>query len=66
MITSSLAERLRKAQHVVVFTGAATSAESGIPTLRDALTGLPVLCQQGHHRSDSSAFLEYHRRRTAG
>lgn len=40
MITSSLAERLRKAQHVVVFTGAGASAESGIPTFRDALTGL--------------------------
>jgi len=32
MITSSLAERLREAQHVVVFTGARASAESGIPT----------------------------------
>ncbi|WP_311968472.1 NAD-dependent deacylase [Pseudomonas baltica] len=40
MITSSLAERLREAQHVVVFTGAGASAESGIPTFRDALTGL--------------------------
>lgn len=40
MITSSLAERLRKTQHVVVFTGAGASAESGIPTFRDALTGL--------------------------
>ncbi|MCQ9391440.1 NAD-dependent deacylase [Pseudomonas viridiflava] len=40
MITSSLAEQLRNAQHVVVFTGAGASAESGIPTFRDALTGL--------------------------
>lgn len=40
MITSSLAEKLRNAQHVVVFTGAGASAESGIPTFRDALTGL--------------------------
>ncbi|MBI6750950.1 SIR2 family NAD-dependent protein deacylase [Pseudomonas syringae] len=40
MTTSSLAERLREAQHVVVFTGAGASAESGIPTFRDALTGL--------------------------
>ncbi len=40
MITSSLTERLRKAQHIVVFTGAGASAESGIPTFRDALTGL--------------------------
>lgn len=40
MITRSLAEQLRNAQHVVVFTGAGASAESGIPTFRDALTGL--------------------------
>ncbi|MCF8986333.1 SIR2 family NAD-dependent protein deacylase [Pseudomonas syringae] len=40
MITSALAAQLRNAQHVVVFTGAGTSAESGIPTFRDALTGL--------------------------
>lgn len=31
---------LRDAIHVVVFTGAGVSAESGIPTFRDALTGL--------------------------
>jgi NAD-dependent deacetylase len=31
---------LRHARHVVVFTGAGVSAESGIPTFRDALTGL--------------------------
>jgi len=29
-----------QAQHVVVYTGAGVSAESGIPTFRDALTGL--------------------------
>ncbi|WP_088236149.1 SIR2 family NAD-dependent protein deacylase [Pseudomonas viridiflava] len=40
MTTSSLAERLREAQHIVVFTGAGASAESGIPTFRDALSGL--------------------------
>ncbi|WP_458131827.1 SIR2 family NAD-dependent protein deacylase [Pseudomonas sp. R3-41] len=33
-------QRLRDAFHVVVFTGAGVSAESGIPTFRDALTGL--------------------------
>lgn len=33
-------QRLRDARHVVVFTGAGVSAESGIPTFRDALTGL--------------------------
>jgi NAD-dependent deacetylase len=31
---------LQDAAHVVVFTGAGVSAESGIPTFRDALTGL--------------------------
>ncbi len=31
---------LRQAKHVVVFTGAGVSAESGIATFRDALTGL--------------------------
>ncbi|WP_200994546.1 SIR2 family NAD-dependent protein deacylase [Pseudomonas cichorii] len=40
MTTSILAQQLRKAQHVVIFTGAGASAESGIPTFRDALTGL--------------------------
>src|SRR5512134_2823955 len=31
---------LREARHVAVLTGAGISAESGIPTFRDALTGL--------------------------
>lgn len=31
---------LRTARHIVVLTGAGASAESGIPTFRDALTGL--------------------------
>lgn len=35
-----IAKRLQKTKHVVVFTGAGVSAESGIPTFRDALTGL--------------------------
>ncbi|HEX5205631.1 MAG TPA: NAD-dependent deacylase [Actinoplanes sp.] len=34
------ADLLRDAKRVVVFTGAGMSAESGIPTFRDALTGL--------------------------
>jgi NAD-dependent deacetylase len=37
---SELLARLRSASRVVVFTGAGVSAESGIPTFRDALTGL--------------------------
>ena len=35
----AVAERLLAAQHVVVLTGAGVSAESGLPTFRDALTG---------------------------
>lgn len=40
MTATTLAHQLRIAQHVMVFTGAGASAESGIPTFRDALTGL--------------------------
>jgi NAD-dependent deacetylase len=36
----SLLQKLRAAQRVGVFTGAGISAESGIPTFRDSLTGL--------------------------
>jgi NAD-dependent deacetylase len=39
-IPAALINRLREAKHVVVFTGAGVSAESGIPTFRDAMTGL--------------------------
>jgi len=39
-ISASLCSALLDARHVVVFTGAGVSAESGIPTFRDALTGL--------------------------
>jgi len=39
MSLESIAARLRQAGHVTVFTGAGASAESGIPTFRDALTG---------------------------
>ena len=40
MIPPKLLERLREAQKVVVMTGAGVSAESGVPTFRDAQTGL--------------------------
>lgn len=33
-------EMLRSAHHIVIFTGAGMSAESGVPTFRDALSGL--------------------------
>jgi NAD-dependent deacetylase len=39
-IAEQLIETLRQAQRVVVLTGAGISAESGIPTFRDAQTGL--------------------------
>jgi NAD-dependent deacetylase len=39
-IPAELARRLRRAHRVAVLTGAGVSAESGIPTFRDAQTGL--------------------------
>jgi NAD-dependent deacetylase len=39
-IPPELIAALQTAKHVVVFTGAGVSAESGIPTFRDSLTGL--------------------------
>ncbi len=39
MIPATLIEQLQTAQNIVVLTGAGVSAESGIPTFRDALTG---------------------------
>lgn len=39
-ISEEIIKKLRDAKHVVVFTGAGVSAESGIPTFRDAMTGL--------------------------
>lgn len=35
-----IVEALRESRYLLVFTGAGVSAESGIPTFRDALTGL--------------------------
>ena len=40
MIPNQLIELVQQAEHIVVLTGAGVSAESGIPTFRDALTGL--------------------------
>ncbi len=39
-VPSGLVEALRKARHVAILTGAGISAESGLPTFRDAMTGL--------------------------
>ncbi len=40
MISETLLTRLKETKHLVVLTGAGISAESGIPTFRDAMTGL--------------------------
>ena len=40
MLEKRLLNELQAAKHVAVLTGAGVSAESGIPTFRDALTGL--------------------------
>jgi NAD-dependent deacetylase len=40
LLPEALLERLQNSDHVVVFTGAGMSAESGIATFRDAQTGL--------------------------
>ena len=39
-IPAALTEALRRAHHIVVLTGSGISAESGVPTFRDAQTGL--------------------------
>lgn len=39
-IDQGVVDALQHAKHVLVFTGAGVSAESGIPTFRDALSGL--------------------------
>ena len=38
--SQKMIEKILSAKHIVVFTGAGVSQESGIPTFRDALTGL--------------------------
>jgi NAD-dependent deacetylase len=40
MLPAASLERLARAQHVVALTGAGISAESGVPTFREAQTGL--------------------------
>jgi NAD-dependent deacetylase len=40
MLDIHLRDRLRKAKHIAIFTGAGISAESGIPTFRERFTGL--------------------------
>ena len=38
--SQKMLEQIRAAQHIVIFTGAGMSQESGIPTFRDTMTGL--------------------------
>ena len=40
MLSDLVLARIREARHIVVFTGAGVSAESGIPTFRDRFEGL--------------------------
>jgi NAD-dependent deacetylase len=40
MIPAALAERITRARHICVLTGAGISAESGVPTFREAQSGL--------------------------
>jgi NAD-dependent deacetylase len=40
LISPALVERVRSAKHVLALTGAGISAESGVPTFREAQTGL--------------------------
>lgn len=47
IIPTALIDTLRTCRRVAVFTGAGMSAESGIPTFRDAQTGLWI--QLTHH-----------------
>ncbi|MCK9608669.1 MAG: NAD-dependent deacylase [Methylomonas sp.] len=54
MISAKLIDLLKQAKHLVILTGAGVSAESGIPTFRDALTGLwenydasQLACEEG-------------------
>lgn len=48
----SIARRLRQARHVLILTGAGVSAESGVPTFREAQTG-PVCARRAQSRSEA-------------
>ena len=40
ILPQALIDHLKKTQHLMVLTGAGVSAESGVPTFRDAQEGL--------------------------
>ena len=71
-IPRELIEHLSRARRVAVLTGAGVSAESGIPTFRDALTGLwanydpqTLATPQGFARNPSLVWDWYAQRRTS-
>src|SRR2546428_3272205 len=69
---AALRERLAGAQAICVLTGAGMSAESGIPTFRDALTGLwskfdPMqLASEEGFRADPRLVWDWYAERRAG
>lgn len=71
-IPAALLEALRQARAVTVLTGAGASAESGVPTFRDALTGLwstvdieAVASPAGFRRDPEGVWAWYAARRRA-
>ncbi|MBX3605021.1 MAG: NAD-dependent protein deacylase [Piscinibacter sp.] len=68
----ALRERLAQAASVCVLTGAGMSAESGIPTFRDALTGLwsrfdpAQLASEAGFRADPALVWDWYAERRAG
>ena len=57
MIPDELLKKLRAAQRVVALTGAGISAESGIPTFRQAQTGLWARYRPDEPLFDSQEFI---------
>ena len=68
-IPAPLLEALRAARHIAVLTDAGISAESGVPTFRDAQTGLWArhrpedLATPGAFRRDPKLVWEWYARR---
>lgn len=67
---NQIIEALNAARHIVVLTGAGVSAESGIPTFRDPLTGLwqrfdpmELACAQAFRRNPALVWGWYEWRR---